>query len=226
MKNKNIFKEMYNEKINKENNYQEIIRKIEKKDNRFKYLKLSIIPVCLIILCSFIVINSNSSFLEEKRENKEVIETMKETININNMSNQKGLLKIDGNIKEANNVFIPYYDVLSNLNVPSYLEEKDYAIYVKSNPDINNYDKVIQYVKSFYNDDKSIEINYSQENEPVRDYLFQDGEVSVINNFKLVIYKYENSYMTKFKYKDLFIDIETTNITEEQFLNLIKSIIK
>lgn len=226
MKNKNIFKEMYNEKINKENNYQEIIRKIEKKDNRFKYLKLSIIPVCLIILCSFIVINSNSSFLEEKRENKEVIETMKDTININNMSNQKGLLKIDGNIKEANNVFIPYYDVLSNLNVPSYLEEKDYAIYVKSNPDINNYDKVIQYVKSFYNDDKSIEINYSQENEPVRDYLFQDGEVSVINNFKLVIYKYENSYMTKFKYKDLFIDIETTNITEEQFLNLIKSIIK
>ena len=60
----------------------------------------------------------------------------------------------------------------------------------------------------------------------MRDYYFKDGKASKINGLELIVYQYENLYMTNFKYKNLNIDIETSNITEEELLALLQSIIK
>ena len=71
-------------------------------------------------------------------------------------------------------------------------------------------------------------IAFSNEYEPLRDYFFGDegSKVSKINDFELTIYRYENSYMTTFKYNDINFDIETTDITEQEFIDLLVSIIK
>ena len=60
----------------------------------------------------------------------------------------------------------------------------------------------------------------------MRDYFFEKGKTSRINGFNLIIYQYEKSYITRFTYDDLNIDIETNNITQDELIALLESIIK
>ena len=71
-------------------------------------------------------------------------------------------------------------------------------------------------------------IAFSDKYEPLRDYFFDDkgSKISKINDIELKIYKYENSYMTSFTYNNINFDIETNDISEQEFINLILSIIK
>ena len=221
----NNFKKMYDKKISKEKNYQNIIRKIEKEENKFKYFKLAFIPVCLLlIICGFISLKGNN--ILKDNQNKEV-NKIKNSININEVSEFVGALRIDGKFEAVTNYFnIPYYEVFANLDIPSDFKEYNYMLFVKSNPDKNNYDKLVQYTKTFTKEDKHIDINYFDLNKPVRDYLFEEGKISVINNLELTIYKYEELLFTSFKYNNLFIDVETSNVSETEFIKLLKSIIK
>ena len=50
--------------------------------------------------------------------------------------------------------------------------------------------------------------------------------MSNINNLELKIFKYNELYFTKFNYKGINFDIETSNITEQELTDLLVSIIK
>ena len=71
-----------------------------------------------------------------------------------------------------------------------------------------------------------ITIAYSESNTPIRDYFIDDGKSSIIKNTNLVISKYNTMYIVTFKYNDIYFDIETSNIEENELIDLLESIIK
>lgn len=65
-----------------------------------------------------------------------------------------------------------------------------------------------------------------KEEEPLRDYYFEfKGKKSQIGNTELEISQYNNKYMATFKFDNVNYDIETTDITENELLELLQSIL-
>lgn len=226
--NKHIFKEMYDKKINKENNYQQIISRIKEK-NKIRYWKWFLLPISIFMIMLVVALNTKNNLLEDVNKNLIRNENnYNDIVIINDMSEKKTFYRTDGKVIEEEGGFnIPSFEVLQNLNIPDYFsKEENYAIFVRSDSSKDNYDKLGHYVKYYSFEDKIIEIKYSLNDIPARDYGFHDGSLSTLNGFDLTIYKYKELLMTVFKYKDLYIDIETANITEEEFVALLKSIIR
>lgn len=64
--------------------------------------------------------------------------------------------------------------------------------------------------------------------EPLRDYRIdcENPQKTEINGCEATIYNYQNVFMTQFSCRDIHYDIETSNITLEEFEKLLESIIK
>ena len=67
----------------------------------------------------------------------------------------------------------------------------------------------------------------AKNNPPFRDYLFSEDNLkeSTINNVLLIITQYEDIYFTVFKINDIYFDIETNGITQNELVDLLRSII-
>lgn len=78
MSNRDIFKELYSKKMNKEKNYNKIVEKIASNEKfMYKYIKWTIVPMCLIIvICAVFTFggNNNSLLSSDKEENKPYID--------------------------------------------------------------------------------------------------------------------------------------------------------
>ena len=199
----------------------------------------------MIIICAVVIVNSNIKLGDKEKEDSTMgindkyvaaedleKETLTVELNINKMEKMRAM-KLDAEEKLVNNVSIPYFEILNGIKVPNDFDNTIYkAIYVKSKPTKNNekkskYDKLNNYKFIYYNtrNERCIVISFSNENKPLRDYYFgKDGTPSKINDFKLVIYQYENSYMTEFNYKGYNFDIETSDITESELSECLQSI--
>lgn len=71
-----------------------------------------------------------------------------------------------------------------------------------------------------------IRIALCKEEEPLRDYFFEfKGKKSKIGNTELEISQYNNNYMVTFEFNNINYDIETENITENELLELLQSIL-
>jgi len=113
MINKNNFKKMYEKKINKEKNYQNIMNKIEKGENKVKYFKLAFIPLCVLLICGFVSLKGNGNILKETLNKNQESNKIKDSIKINEVSEYMGALRIDGKFEPVTNYFnIPYYEVI------------------------------------------------------------------------------------------------------------------
>lgn len=87
----------------------------------------------------------------------------------------------------------------------------------------HKHDYVFEYRKD---NDGEIIIALCKEEEPLRDYFFEfKGKKSQIGNTDLEISQYNNKYMATFKFDNVYYDIETTNITENELLELLQSIL-
>lgn len=65
-----------------------------------------------------------------------------------------------------------------------------------------------------------------KDEKPLRDYEFEfRGEKSQIGNTELEISQYNDNYMATFQFNNVNYDIETTNITENELLELLQSIL-
>ena len=143
----------------------------------------------------------------------------------------KDITKNRNNTKVVNNVNIPYFEILTNLDIPNDFDNKeDYrAIYVKdsksSNDDyiLNNYEFHYKNTKN----DREIILLFSKDYTPISNYNFGvNSKLSKINGFSVNLYKYEKVYIAKFQYADYNFIVEGKSIKEEDFINFIKSIIK
>ena len=239
MTNKEKLKNAIEQDINPTNNYNEIIKKIEKERKMKKennLLKWSLVPICLTVFISGII------FLNYKNDNKNLYENKpyidKEnniTLNINDLS-KVGMTSLDADIKTVSGLNIPYpFKVNANQNeewfiIPSDLTQtKNYIVYTKKDIESNEYDVIANYIMLITDgNERSIEVKYSKNQEPIRDYYFseEDSKITTINGIELRIYKYEKSFYTIFSYNGYNFDIETSNITEQEFSDYLVSILK
>lgn len=238
MPKKEVFKKMFDEKFDIEIVREEILEKRVKgeKFNINKTLKYCM-PIFLVaFICGFLILNNRKSVLKPNKLN-----VSNGFININNI-NDIGTTKLDAEIKKLDRTELSNFSMLDDLDIPDDFNNSIYnAIYVKGNntgiPEeymqaysttssynlLNNYELVYENTLN----DRNITISFSEINKPLRDYSFsENGKTSKINDIDLMIYKYENSYMTKFNYQNVNYDIETNNVSEEELINLLKSIIK
>lgn len=231
MTNKEKLKKSISNDFSKENNYNEIIKKIEGEDMKIKnnVWKWSLVPMCLVaIIVGVLFINSKNSNNLLSPVTPYIDKENNVKLNINSLD-KVGARKIDANIKEISTNELP--EILKDgITIPKDLD-KDNATAIYTRKDQNSeYDILNCYVYNYYNekDDKNIRIAFSETNKPVRDYHFseENSKETIINNVKITIFKYNDIYFTEFSYKDYNFDIETNNISEQELSNLLVSIIK
>lgn len=231
MSNKKIFKKLYSNKINKDYNYKIILKSIEKDNiNMKKNIIKWAIPVCLIIvICGIVLLNKNNNGIIYKPSGPNISDKGNYEIYINK-ANSLGILDIDAKLENVNDIFIPYFDFLSNLDIP-----KDFdnlimkALYVKSDVNKEEYDIINSYNFTYLNtkNNRKIIVAFSKDYIPLRDYYFKDKtKASIINNTEVIIIKYKYGYNATFTYKDINYDIETTDITEKEFIDFLTSLIR
>ena len=245
---KNSEEEIFNKNNNKKiipKNFSE--ERVKEKNNNKKIklnliLKWSLIPICLtIIISGYAILNNKKNnkadiIFEEKDNSME--------ININKIK-EKSLARVDCDVKivskaehttanDSVTTNVENIEILENIKIPEDFNNTKYnLIYVnneknkmeeKEYSQLNNYN----YIYNNKKNQRSINISFSNENKPIRDYFFteENSEISKINNVELKIYNYEKSYFTEFIYKGYYFDIETCDITQEELINLLTSIIK
>lgn len=234
MPNKNTFKELYSNKINKDKNYQMTIKKIENSYRKKSILKKVLVPVTsLIIIFGLIYLNINENSDILKTNDKVNTSSKDFDIYINDVDNYNNSFSLDLDIQmiEVNYkdiVHSPSYSFLIHINIPNDLENKSYyAIYTKENKDgdytlLHNY----KFIYQNENNDREVIISFSDKYEPLRDYIIDDaGNSSKINNTEVIIYQNDNTYIVTFIYNNINFDIETRNITEKELLGLLLSIL-
>ena len=94
------------------------------------------------------------------------------------------------------------------------------------NNDVTKYDMIHDYVFNYREDSSNnITIAFSEIEEPIRDYYIEKGKASKIGDVELVISQWEEMYIVNFESKGIYFDIETTGVTENELVELLKSII-
>lgn len=235
MSNKKMFKDLYSKKINKDTNYQKILEYAERNSmkNNNKIVKWAFVPVVIInIICGVLILNKNNTDKILSPSDPIINKEKNYEIYINTIDSEFGLGKFDADIQITNYYMIPYFEFLSNLDIPDDFDNKENykAIYVKKDKNSKDYDVLNHYELWCENttNNRKIKISFSDKYEPLRDYFFDDegSKLSKINDIEMIIYKHEDSYMTTFKYNDINFDIETSKITETELIDLLISIIK
>lgn len=216
MKNKTLFKKVYQEKINKDRNYEEIIARLNNpKTKKRRYIGLAYASIILVLLCSLFTVNKYNLFQNHFHNSKN------DMININRIDDEIdnvnkddfGVDGIDNNIPKLS---------FDNLDLPKDFENKYITkeIY-DDNQKINNYVSIFNSIDN----NRKIIINYVKENKLLNIYSLDNPKQSRINGIQLIIYFYKEKYISEFTYKDVNYIVETEKLTEDELIILLKSII-
>ncbi len=234
MTNKEKLKKAIEQDINPKDDYREVINRIEKGDKMKKnnnMWKWSLVQLCLVVVISGILFlnhQNNNNILMSKPY---VDEENNVTLNINEINSDKvGIHKLDADIKPVTvngvNFPLPYKNGV--VNIPKDLDKTyTYIFYFRENKESKEYNILGNYEIIYSNDmDRTINVKYSKDNKPVRDYYFSDegSKTTIIDGVELIIYKFENIYFTEFEFNGYNFDIETTNITEQELSAFLLSV--
>lgn len=197
-----------------------------------KNLKYALVPACMIMVAvvgyiGVIKTNNNSQnnpIADLTDESKE--ESLEKTININKIDNMM-VADIDIKTEEVSGLYMPYFDYMSNLAIPSDFDtETYYRIFVKSNINAND-DEYYEFGYKNSSNNRNIKIAFSDKLKPLRDYeILGENKVSKIGDAELIISQYKSKYIVTFTHKGINFDVETTDITEQELISLLESIIE
>ncbi len=217
MSNKQI-KNIISEKINKEDIKNNIVNK---RSIDMKYLKYGVCTCALVLMIGVFAFSGN------KVNDIKTESYIKNNFSINELDSVASH-KLDAESREVNEKdlesdFSFYKDLVLSDLLKGYKVE---GIYIKDSND--KYNKLNNYLVSTYTENNSIKIAFSKDCEPLRDYFFDDNgeKYTTINGEDIKIYNYGNSYMTVFSYNGVNFDIETSNMDINEFVNILKLIIK
>ncbi len=217
MSNKQI-KNIISEKINKEDIKNNIVNK---RSIDMKYLKYGVCTCALILMIGVFAFSGN------KVNDIKTESYSKNNFSINELdsiaSRTLDAESREVNEKDLESDFSFYKDLVLSDLLKDYRVE---GIYIKDSND--KYNKLNNYLVSTYTENNSIKIAFSKDCEPLRDYFFDDNgeKYTTINGEDIKIYNYGNSYMTVFSYNGVNFDIETSNMDINEFVNILKLIIK
>ena len=149
-------------------------------------------------------------------------------LNINKIKDMS-MTSLDADVKTIELENLPEeFTFMENLQIPEeYNFENGYTVYTRENTDTAEYNVLHDYILNYRKDDlNDIKIAFSEIEEPIWDYFIDEGDkVSKIGEVELVISQWKEMYIVTFEYNDIYFDIETTGVTENQLVDLLESII-
>lgn len=243
----NELKEKIRKNLKEEIAISNIRKELEMKSKKYNKIIYGILSACaLFIVCLFIeqntdLLNANNV---ELAKNNDIIENNNVTISedniiFNDMSkiNIK-MADIDGRFEEKN--IIQQFDFIDNIDIPEYISlVRQGELYVKENITDKNYTKLRQYCLWYSaagNENPSrIEIIFTKEETILDDCIEPDIDNilgSIINGKEIKLFKSEYlldkskiAGVALFEIDGYKISVEATKISENEFINVIKSMV-
>jgi hypothetical protein len=232
MSNNKTIQEMFDNQFSKDTNYKKILSKLEGGIYmKNKILKFSLVPICLIlIICGIVLFKPDTDVPNVIK----VADNDNMEIYINELKNVS-MAKLDADVQMQEEInIVKEHEPLKNVKIPSDLQlSESFLIYTRKDNQTTQYDILHDYVLVYNKivnnlQEKKIIVAFSKDFEPLRDYYIDTGNLSVskINDIKVTIAAYNDMYIATFSCNNLNFDIETIGITQEEFISLIKSLIK
>ena len=212
------------------NNYISIRKKMERGNKMNKIFKYSLVSMAIVItMTSVFLLNKKSSannVLDSNVKNNDVI-----VINSvdNNSDNTK--LDIDGRSEDiTTDDLYKIYPLLKDIIVPNDYNINGIIKCYLFNEDTGKYDKLYGYNIIYSGgNNKYIDIFILIDTtKRLRCFSIDTDEMksSIINGNSIKIMGEDKYYYAIFSYNNINFDIETTGISEEEFIQLIKSMVK
>ena len=238
-KNNNI-KNILKERFDKNDNYNQILSKMERKNEmkKINWFKYSLVPICLMIIVGSIIFfagDNTKTFIPDDVNNKNII-------NINKAEEKiGGLLNVRLNVRAEDFKNFNDFAFISNIKVPADFNKFDKYIFYVQEACEESWEKcqklpynilrdyVLWYEKEAYESvHKRIRVSFSELGEPLRDYWIDSDNLNVsrINDTELIISSWSDMFIVEFKFNNLNFDIETSGITETELIQLLESILK
>ena len=209
-----------------------------KKEFYMKIIKNKKIIYALSSACAVFILGIGI-LAGQKKTNKNIIKTEDEGMvrsqNMNimleiNPMQGASMAKLDADVQTVEITSIPEkFEFINNIELPSeYKLDSCYEIFTRENLNTTECDLLHDYVFNYSKDyENSIKVAFSEVEEPIRDYFLNNSKkTSKIGDVDVIISQYEKMYVATFRCKDIYFDIETNGITEEEIINLLESIIK
>ncbi len=219
---KNGIYQVFDKEFNKDNMYQNILNKLEKKEKQKRIKKYSFVSVSLIIILFCFFFTKNMF----QKDISKVADENKDEININEINQN-----IYDDISNADVYILDTYDSTISveplkLSIPTGLElDTIYIVYTK-NEDTSQYDIVHDIIQSYIGEDKAVNVTYSTISKPIRDVNVVDGEASFIDGVEVMISKDNTTFIVELLYDDVYYDIESYNLELDEVLKIVKGIIE
>lgn len=233
MKN-NELREKIRKNIKEEIAVSNIKKEFDMKTNKNRKILYAISSICAVFILEIGIFigtgKMNNTGLEigktEVNINKE--ESLVVELNINKLKVME-MASLDADIKTIDIDELPEeFKFMENLLIPEGYEfENIHTVYTRENINIEEYNILHDYILNYKKDDlNNIKIAFSKVEQPLRDYFIQEGDkISKIGDVELKISQGEEMYIVTFEYEDIYFDIETTGITENQLVDLLESLI-
>ena len=233
MKN-NELREKIRKNIKEEIAVSNIRKEFDMKTNKNRKILYAISSICAVFILGIGIFigtgKMNNTGLEigktEVNINKE--ESLVVELNINKLKVME-MADLDADIKTIDIDKLPEeFKFMENLLIPEGYEfENIHTVYTRENINIEEYNILHDYILNYKKDDlNNIKIAFSKVEQPLRDYFIQEGDkISKIGDVELKISQGEEMYIVTFEYEDIYFDIETTGITENQLVDLLESLI-
>ena len=197
-----------------------------------KYI-YSIVSVALIAIFAFGFIN-NKINLDVISSNKAGKNDTNIKLNINKPKNESmskiaaDLAAEDKSLKLEN---LPNkFNFMRNIDIP-----KDYklascsTLYTASSLESGTYDLLHDYIFDYEkSDEENITVTFSEVEEPLRDCFVESengNKISKIHGTNVVITELGNTYTVTFKHNNIYFDIETHGISQDELVKMLVSII-
>ena len=240
MENKEL-KEKIRKNIKEEIAISNIRKEFGMKTNKNKRIVYAISSVCAVFILGVGIFvgtsKLNNNLLQgdtleigktEENINKE--ESLDIELNINKIKDME-MLKLDLDVKIVESKDLPEkFNFMEKVKIPSEYKFKDsYNVYTRKDMNVEEYNVLHDYVFNYQKDDFSeeIKIAFSEVGEPLTDYFIDDKYItSKIGDAEIIITQYKQMYTASFKYKDIYFDIETSGIKENELAELLVSIIE
>lgn len=232
MSNYRSIKEVFDEKINQQEILDYVIRKSRRSRRKIFIEKYILVPSTLIMTMffSYFFLKGYETVILKPNDfshDKIMIHILEEGYLDNGKYDIGGMLfEISEETEKKLLEEYPFLDSLEEMKDIKSIKKMGYDNCTNcfvSSPSI--------YVYSYYGkEDKEYQVSFSKTTENlflscVLDNTF-DLKESIISNQPMKILKYQNHFLVYFQYKDTYFGVKTENITEEELIIFLKSIVK
>lgn len=227
----NLKKQIENE-FDREKNYNIILSKVEGVTTMRKLKVIHIVAsmcVLAVVLACFVKLKDiGINYIAKNNSTVEQTENIELNINKIKVMSQASL---DADIKTIEIKNLPErFEFMNNIKLPSGFKlDYSYNVYTRSNINSDEYDMLHDYVFYYQKDDgeKNINLTFSEIEEPIRDYYIENtiSKKSKIGDIELLISQFNTTYIVTFNNNGINFDIETNNISENELVELLESII-